>query len=376
MEHDPQGRGMAEDDKVRKWTKRITDPRLEAPICQILADRMMRNDFDAAANYLLSIAKMNPIPDRRQLSGLYSKGGRGKGRGRGRGRGCGRGRGRGSSTGRGRGRGGGRQQDELQARYYPDEEWFGFSPEQQEEVRRLRGERDNERERRQASALTGGQEGQQQSETEATAGTRMSQRRNVSMLAIGLRMNRSRVAAFTRADPTAHITRTELDSHADTCTFGCQNALWVEPDPKGYVELMPFLASLGCIERVPVGTCAVAYDDPVTGETTVLLYHQSLYLGEEMDINLVNPNQMRLQGIEVSDIPRYCAKSVDVETHSIWIPELEYRIPLFARGIMSWFPTRKPTLQELETCKCVDMMQKDVEWEPYANHLTEQEENL
>ena len=44
------------------------------------------------------------------------------------------------------------------------------------------------------------------------------------------------------------------------------------------------------MQNVPIVTGATAYDDPITGETFILLFHESLYYGKKLDHSLINPN--------------------------------------------------------------------------------------
>jgi hypothetical protein len=66
----------------------------------------------------------------------------------------------------------------------------------------------------------------------------------------------------------------ELDSHADTCFFG--DGVMIVNHTMKTVKATPFLKSLGTVTNVSVVTAAVAYDDPRSGKTYVLLIHQAL----------------------------------------------------------------------------------------------------
>ena len=93
----------------------------------------------------------------------------------------------------------------------------------------------------------------------------------------------------------------------------------------------------------------LAYDvDP--GKTVLLIFDQSFY-DPTLSSSLLNPNQIRNHGITVNDTPlRYDPSS----THSIRIPD-KFDIHLKSRGYVSYFPVRKPTIEELETCEYVEM---------------------
>ncbi len=57
-----------------------------------------------------------------------------------------------------------------------------------------------------------------------------------------------------------------------------------------------FKESMSTEKDVPIATVATPYDDPETGETTILEFHQGLWLGDTMKHSLVNLNQCRING--------------------------------------------------------------------------------
>jgi hypothetical protein len=86
------------------------------------------------------------------------------------------------------------------------------------------------------------------------------------------------------------MTHTELDSHADTCCFG-KNAL-VIAESSHNVDVTPFLSKLGSVSKVPIVSCAMAYDDLRDYLTYVLIFHQVLYFANDLEHNLLCPNQL------------------------------------------------------------------------------------
>ena len=94
--------------------------------------------------------------------------------------------------------------------------------------------------------------------------------------------------------------RVELDSHADTCAFGA--CCLVLKDTGKVISVEGFNGKLGSIPDVPICTVAVAYDCPKTGKTYILLFHEALYIAS-LKIHLLNPAQLRNQGIEVNEVP-------------------------------------------------------------------------
>ena len=165
----------------------------------------------------------------------------------------------------------------------------------------------------------------------------------------------------------ARSNRSELDSHADTCSFG-KNAYLVN-DTGQRVTVEPFISSLGDVKEVPIVTAAVAYDDPVTFHTYILFFPQSLYF-KNLDHNLLCPQQLRHFQVTVNEtpllyIPHDERKFTD---HSIITnpPQPELHIPLELEGTVSYFKTRKPTREEvLDPYSTTHIyMTSDSPWEP------------
>ena len=44
---------------------------------------------------------------------------------------------------------------------------------------------------------------------------------------------------------------------------------------------------------------ATAYENPETGDTTILILNKAIWIGETMDYTGVNPNQLRAYGMTV-----------------------------------------------------------------------------
>ena len=170
-------------------------------------------------------------------------------------------------------------------------------------------------------------------------------------------------------------TRTELDSHADTCCVGSGAAILYKSEHTIQVE--GFLSSLGSV-NVPIVTAAVAYDDPLTMNTFVLVIHQALYF-EQLRHNLFSPNQLRQHGIIVNDTPLYFIPPGQrgENDHRIVIPEIDLSIDLKLRGVISYFETRKPTQEEIDgiNAKSVEIT-TDSQWQPYDSRYGHDEETL
>jgi hypothetical protein len=163
--------------------------------------------------------------------------------------------------------------------------------------------------------------------------------------------------------------RTDLDSHADTCCAGA-TAHVIEYTGKT-CDVSPFSKEYNAICNVPIVKAATAYDDPVTGETFILIMGQALYFGDWLEHSLLCPNQMRANGIEVDDVPMHLASN-GASTHSLYSPSDDVRIKLRLHGCLSYIPTRLPTAHEIENCPWV-ILTSDSEWDPYTSDFEEKE---
>ena len=139
----------------------------------------------------------------------------------------------------------------------------------------------------------------------------------------------------------------ELDTHADTCALG--DACLVLGDTGETVDVGGFGEGVGVLKDVSIVHGAVAYDCPSTSKTYLLIYHQALR-APGMEVHLLNPFQMREQGLIVNDIPlqQLDKESRTRQSHSIVHQEPDLHIPLSIQGTMSGFTVRKPTWEEVE----------------------------
>ena len=140
------------------------------------------------------------------------------------------------------------------------------------------------------------------------------------------------------------------------------------------VDVMPFLNDLGAATSVPIVTCAVAYDDPRTYSTVILVFNQSLYFGDRLAHNLICPQQLRMNGMEVHECPRFLECNRGDKSHSIHSPNDDFTLPLTLDGVISYFASRKPTELEVQTCPHIVLTYDTPEWDPYSEDYREQEE--
>ena len=146
-------------------------------------------------------------------------------------------------------------------------------------------------------------------------------------------------------------TRTDLDSHADQCAVG-HNALILVHDYDRPVTVTGYDPTGPVSKGLRTVSVALAYDDPVSGETVILLVNQAIHIPDISHKNLLLTMQVRLNDVRINDCPRFLSENVSDVTHSIVIPDEDsdqpYIIPLALQGVTSTFPTRKPTREEFE----------------------------
>ena len=162
--------------------------------------------------------------------------------------------------------------------------------------------------------------------------------------------------------------KVELDSHADTCCVG--NDVMIVNETLRTVKVTPFLKSLGSVTKVPIVTAAVAYDDPISGSTYILIIHQALHF-KEMNHCLLCPMQLRLNDVAINERPKFLTIKPTDKDHSIICGDL--LIPLDLKGVTSYFPARKPTRVEYESCQRIELTYPDPEWKPNDERYAEEE---
>ena len=126
-----------------------------------------------------------------------------------------------------------------------------------------------------------------------------------------------RVSSINQA---TQFTRTDLDSHADTCCVGSHAHIHHESSSKT-VEVQPFLNSLGSAKKTPIVSASVAYDCPYTLKSYILHIHQALYF-QELEHNLINPNHCRLNDVVIDECPKFL--SANAEKFPLLVPVCLY----------------------------------------------------
>ena len=161
--------------------------------------------------------------------------------------------------------------------------------------------------------------------------------------------------------PTTYQTydnvRSELDSRADTICAGINCRLIHYTGQECTVN--GFHSQLGTINKVPIGTVATAHTDEHTGNGIILIMHETLYFGNDLDHTLINPNQIRHNGFDVYDNPY----DTDPSRQMGIVLENNDRIPFYSEGSTIYFNSRYPTDHEMDTFPHV-VLTCDSPWDP------------
>ena len=107
------------------------------------------------------------------------------------------------------------------------------------------------------------------------------------------------------------------------------------------VHVTPFSDDFGMMPEVPVFHPAVAYDCPITGNSTIIIINNVLYI-KEMENNLLPPIFMRLNVLMVDECPKLLCPNTTIKTHSIFFPTKNTQSPLSLHGKTSYISTRRP----------------------------------
>ena len=99
-----------------------------------------------------------------------------------------------------------------------------------------------------------------------------------------------------------------------------------------------------------MASAATAWDDPDTGETTILLFHQGLWFGDSLTNSLINPNQCRMHGIEIWDNPFDTSKPLGITD-----PLTNTYIPMEFGNSFVFLKTRAPALDEVRNMATIEM---------------------
>jgi hypothetical protein len=156
------------------------------------------------------------------------------------------------------------------------------------------------------------------------------------------------------------VRETEVDNRADTTVFGAN--MKVISFTGQVCDVQAFKESMPTEKDVPIATAATAYDDPDTGETILLKFNQGLWFGTSMKHSLANPNQCRMNGIDLCDDPLDKHRSLRIKDDGTGLT-----VPLkFSRCVVG-VTTRAPSHEEIEEARNARRtmtMTSEATWDP------------
>ena len=138
-----------------------------------------------------------------------------------------------------------------------------------------------------------------------------------------------------------------------------------------------FSPDCNTLENIKIVDVALKWYEPYTNDLYILQINNALYI-PSMENNLIPPFIMREAGIMVNDTPKIHIENPGVDNHSIWFPDRKIRIPLSLNGIFSYFPTSKPTNEDIEQCDPSNILHLSPEgrWNPYDSTYATNENNM
>ena len=176
---------------------------------------------------------------------------------------------------------------------------------------------------------------------------------------------------MTRANEMNVQSCTELDSHANMPVVGKHAYIIAETGKK--VDVSPFTPDYKP-HAVPLVDATVKYNNPYNGKSYILVLQNALYV-LSMDNNLIPPFMLREMGVTVNDIPKIHKEDPTVDDHAITFMETGFRIPLSLWGIFSYFPTSKPTHDDLLNPNEVYIL-SPATWNPHSDAYASNEESM
>ena len=104
-------------------------------------------------------------------------------------------------------------------------------------------------------------------------------------------------------------------------------------------EVSPYSSEYEAVPNVPVVTGATVWTNNTDGMAYLLIFHESLWMGDKLDHTLVNPNQLRTYGVSIQDNP--------FDTKPLSITTDDASVELYSEGTIICGDTRTPTESKL-----------------------------
>lgn len=162
--------------------------------------------------------------------------------------------------------------------------------------------------------------------------------------------------------------RIGADTHADTTCVG-KHAYIISQVMGKSIEAVPFSPSLGTVKDLAIVNAAIAYDNKTTGETTILIIHNAIFV-PDMENILLCPDQARENDVTVNLTPtRYDPSS---EFGLTWSDG--FHIPFYSNGPVPSINVRRPTEAEMRRYDIHRHLTGSHDWDPYEDDSLDQSE--
>ena len=148
--------------------------------------------------------------------------------------------------------------------------------------------------------------------------------------------------------------RIELDTHADTAVME-SNCVVLSYTGKE-CEVSPYSSQYEGVQNVPVVTGAMVWTNAADGMAYLLIFHESLWMGDKLDHTLVDPNQLQAYGVSIQDNP-FDAKPLSITTNDV-------SVELYLEGMIICGDTWTPTESELSQLPQL-ILTSPHDWDPH-----------
>ena len=123
-------------------------------------------------------------------------------------------------------------------------------------------------------------------------------------------------------------------------------------------DVAPYTETYDAIKNISIFSAATAWTSLESIETYILAFTEGLWMQDEMDHSLINPNQMQHNGVTVQDNP-FSPSPLFIETS-----EANFFLPFEISGTNILANTRTPTDGELANCRHV-VLTSAHPWNPH-----------
>jgi hypothetical protein len=157
-----------------------------------------------------------------------------------------------------------------------------------------------------------------------------------------------------------------MDSHANMAVAGRDCTIIAKSGH--YATVTPFSSDLPVMKRVEIGDVEIAYNDPFSGETFLLVMRNALLI-PSMDHNLLPLFLAQKASLFLDKTPKFQSTALSLENHTIHDEKTGLRIYLQLNGTFLYFELQSLTVEEMETWEnypVVYLTPDSDQWDPHA----------